>query len=373
MTSCKLAVATCLGASLLAGQSPTANNGQTNTEKSWDKKAAAGYLDQRAAWWATWSSSARDHDTFCISCHTALPYALSRPALRAALGEQAPSSTERKVLDNVTKRVRLWGEVLPIYSDEKNGAPKTLESRGTEAVVYALILVRNDMRSGSLSDDSRLALSNMWALQIKDGENQGALPWLNFHNEPWEADDSQYWGASLAAVAAGSAPQAYRSTPEVQENLKLLGQYLRHGEQGQSLLNRAGLLWASAKLPELLQPDQRNAIIQDLTRAQQEDGGWTTSSLVVATWKRKDGSALETKSDGYSTGLVSFVLQQAGVTREQSPVKESVAWLVRNQDTAEGFWPAYSLNKKRDPASDAGRFMSDAATAYSVLALTGGK
>src|SRR5579863_9870923 len=88
---------------------------------SWDRTAAAGYLDQRAAWWMDWKPAARDHDTFCISCHTAMPYALGRPALRSALGEQGPSANERRLIDNVTKRVRLWAEVEPAYNDAKNG------------------------------------------------------------------------------------------------------------------------------------------------------------------------------------------------------------------------------------------------------------
>src|SRR5579885_277311 len=86
-------------AALYAGSAETA---------SWNSKAAAAYLDQRAGWWITWKPAARDHDSFCISCHTALPYALARPALRTALGEQGPSPSERKFIDNVTSRVRLW-------------------------------------------------------------------------------------------------------------------------------------------------------------------------------------------------------------------------------------------------------------------------
>ena len=233
----------------------------------------------------------------------------------------------------------------------------------------ALILVSFDSRAGKFSDDTRQALDHMWGLQLKTGEQAGAVTWLNFHNEPWEADDSQYWGATLAAVAAGSAPEKYRTSAEVRESLDLLRGYLVRQLPGQSLLNRVGLLWASARLPGLLKPEQQESIVRDIWAQQREDGGWSASSLMPANWKRKDSTPLETRSDGYATGLVSFVLRQTGVARSQGRMEKALAWLEHNQDKTGGMWPATSLNKQRDPASDAGKFMSDAATAYSVLAL----
>jgi squalene-hopene/tetraprenyl-beta-curcumene cyclase len=364
MRTALLTLAVCL----LAGRL----HGESNPSDTWNSKSAAAYLDQRSSWWMTWKTAERDHNTFCISCHTALPYALGRPALRAELKEQGPSANERQFLENVTKRVRLWDEVLPFYDDAKNGAPKTAEARGTESVLNALILTSYDASGGKLSEEAKLALDNMWALQLSTGEKNGAWTWLNFHNEPWEADDSQFWGATLGALALGNTPKDYRSQAGVLKNAKLLSDYLQREQQEQSLLNRLFLLWASTKVPELLTAKQRQAIVDEALSKQGEDGGWSTSSLVVQTWKRRDGTALETKSDGYGTGLASFVLQRAGIPHTQSQLIKGLAWLAKNQDS-QGFWPGYSLNKQRDPTSDAGRFMSDAGTAYAVLALTQAK
>ena len=50
-------------------------------------------------------------------------------------------------------------------------------------------------------------------------------------------------------------------------------------------------------------------------------------------------------------------------------LRTDVDWLKSNQ-SATGAWGGFSVNKNRDPASHSGKFMSDAATAFAVLALS---
>ncbi len=344
----------------------TAQHADSDTD--WDRRSAAAALDRRQAWWTTWPTAARDQGTFCVSCHTALPYALARPALRSGLDERAPSPNEVTLLDNVVKRVRLWKEIAPFYPDQTRGIPKTSESRGTEAVLNAVILSSRDARNGAMSDDLRLALANLWALQMQTGELSGAWAWLHFRLEPWEADRSPYFGAALAAVAIGSAPDAYASRADVQGGVSLLRGYLVDRLDRQHTLNRLMLLWASAKLPSLLTADKRDMLVAEVLGRQRGDGGWSTASL--GPFERSDGTPQDTESDGYATGLATFALQQAGLPPSHDGVRRGRAWLAGHQDRTTGRWLATSLNRRRDPATDAGQMMGDAATAFAVLALT---
>ncbi len=370
----RLTLLTCLTVAFCAGNHLSAQSSQVVGVKdatTWSPKAAAAYLDQRSSWWMSWTGSARDHDTFCISCHTAVPYALARPALYAALQEQSPAPNEQKILDNVIKRVRMWRDVEPFYPDQTRGLPKTSESRGTESILNALILVWRDAPSGKLSPDARLALDNMWALEFTGSDMKGSWAWLQFHNAPWEGD-SQYYGTTLAAIAIGSAPGDYRSEPAIQPKLKLLEDWLRTGMDAQTPLDRVVLLWASAKLPGLLSDERKKVIIEQTLAKQQPDGGFSTASM-AGNWKRKDNTPLDLRSDGYATGLVAFALEQndthSDVPQAHESLNRAIAWLAHNQNPEDGRWAASSLNKQRELDSDAGRFMSDAATAYAVLAL----
>jgi squalene-hopene/tetraprenyl-beta-curcumene cyclase len=244
------------------------------------------------------------------------------------------------------------------------------QARGTEAVLNALVLASYDAQNGRLSDDGKTAFKNMWATQKTTGDEKGVWPWIQFDNEPWEAPDSAYYGTSLAAVAVGTAPENYRSTPEIQNDIKLMSEYLVREAPKQTLMNRAILLWASAKLPGVLDGAQQKAIIDDVLSKQQADGGWCVSSLMER-WKRADGTPEVKDSDGYATGLIVLALEQTGVSDGDVRLKRAVSWLVHNQSRWDGHWTAYSVNKRHyNPFYGGARFMDDAATAYAVLALS---
>jgi squalene-hopene/tetraprenyl-beta-curcumene cyclase len=350
-------------ASTLASQ-----QSMTGDTPGWNPAAAAQYLDARAEWWATWPNAARDSGTYCMSCHTTLPYALARPALRLLLGESAPSPAEDKILGNLLRRARSWRDVEPWYPDQTRGLPKTSESRAIEAVMNALVLVGRDAPGRRLTDDARTALDVMWKLQMKTGPEAGAWTWLNFKMEPWESPNSPYFGASLAARAVGTAPEDYAKSPEIQDRLTALRGYFARQHGNVSLLNQLMGLWASSQLPGLLAEPQRQSTIALLRARQHEDGGWSTAEL--GSYTRSDGTESDTQSDGFATALALLAVQAAGVSTADPQIAKGLAWLRRNQDRDTGRWSAASPNKQRDPSSDASKFMSDAATAYAVLALT---
>lgn len=342
---------------------------------NWDPRAAAHYLDSRERWWQGWDRAQKDHGTLCISCHTQATYGLARPILRPRLGEQTLAAEEETMLASIRKRVSIWRDAEPFYPDAKYGAGKEIESRNAESVLNAVILSSYDRRAGQLSATTRQAFANAWALQSTSGPTAGAWVWQNFHYAPWESPESEYHGAALMAMAVGKAPERYRDEVSIAANVAALRAYLRSHYEKQPLLNKVMALWASRWSPDLLTKEQRSALLGLLYTLQRPDGGWSLTDL--GRWERVDNTPLETRPDGYATGLIVLALEEAvdaAPTRDpaaEGHIRRGIAWLKANQDKTTGAWPAWSLNKKRGPASNAALFMSDAATSYAVMALEG--
>jgi hypothetical protein len=100
---------------------------------------------------------------------------------------------------------------------------------------------------------------------------------------------------------------------------------------------------------------------------QLSDGGWSTAG--IGSYKRQDGSTIDTGSDGYATALATLALQNGGVAPSDARLAKGLDWLRHHQDPA-GQWKATSPNKQRAPDTEPAKFMSDAATAMAILSLT---
>jgi squalene-hopene/tetraprenyl-beta-curcumene cyclase len=196
----------------------------------------------------------------------------------------------------------------------------------------------------------------MWTLQRANG----SWEWLKCNWPPAEADD--YYGVTIAALGAAVAPDSYAATPAARAGIAKIRDYLR-ANPAPSLHHQTMLLWAACHLPELMSTGEREETIRRLVALQKPDGGWSLPSL--GGWKRHTGEPNDgagAPSDGYATGMVVYVLREAGLPKENPAIRSGVAWLVTHQRES-GRWFTRSLSNDRH------HYITNAGTAYAVMAL----
>lgn len=276
----------------------------------------------------------------CGTCHTNYPYLLSRPQLGGDL----------KALDEVRgffeKRIANWD------SGKKEDAPK----RDTEVIATAAALALQDgLNNGKLHPLTRKALDRMWTLQ----QENGAWNWLKCGWPPLEHDD--YYGVVYVTVAVGHAPEKYAETEQAQKGLEGFRKYFKNNPPP-SLHHKAMLLWAAQKVEGIMSDKLKESTILELRTIQKADGGWSLPMLgdwVGFDERPNDRTA---PSDAYATGLVIYILRQAGVPANDEALQKGVTWLKGNQRES-GRWFTKSINTNRY------HFITHAGTAYAVLAL----
>ena len=305
----------------------------------------------------------------CTACHTMLPYMMSRHALS---GVSLPSGEVRGFFEEVVAGKR---EAMPNYTCH--------DIEGAVAVEVAVALALNDRgTTGKLHPLTRQALDRMWKLQRTDG----SWEWPFRDTPPLKG--TEHYGATLAAVAVGMAPDDYAQTPAAMSGLDGIRRFLIK-TPAVTLHERAMTLWASVYVANLLPADAREETLSRLMSVQRPDGGWSLASLVDNTadptlkdpdravrmkaepgygteflaYIGRDGvykSALE--SDGYATGFVLYVARQAGVPATDVRIQRGVAWLKSHQrESGRWFTPSQAWHTKH--------LISNAGTAYAVLAL----
>jgi squalene-hopene/tetraprenyl-beta-curcumene cyclase len=328
----------------------------------WSPQLAAQYLDSRQKDWFDWPV-ATSSGVPCLSCHTGMTHMMARPALRHALREVEPTVYETGLLHSIESRIDKK-DAKELYPKSKGAY--AAQASGVESVLSALLLAMESHGNG-LSDDAEKAFDRMWSLQIREGKSKGAWDWYSLNLDPWEMPDSVFYGATLAAIAVGKTPADYCARPEVRESIGALTAFLQNEQGSQPLHNRLALVWASSKLPGILTDAKRSAIIGELARKQQPDGGWTLESL--GTWAKHEGAPPSTGSNSYATALAALTLERAGVASTNPGLRKALDWLESHQDPKVGYWAADSMNKKYEPGSNQIRFMQDAATGFAALAL----
>ncbi|MBI3408158.1 MAG: terpene cyclase/mutase family protein [Planctomycetes bacterium] len=272
----------------------------------------------------------------CFSCHTNYAYMYARPLVSAK--DPAHQEVRAALEELVTKR---WPDKGPRWD--------------AEIVASAAALAFNDAHTtGKLHSVTRTALERMWTKQRPDG----GWTWLKCNWPPMENDD--HYGATLAALAVGVAPEGYAKTQPAQKGIDGIRGYLKKNPP-QNTHHKAMILWVATYLDGFMTSEEKQAALKEILSLQRPDGGWSSASL--GNWNRADKKEQDlVTSDGYGTGFSIYVLRRAGVAANNPDMEKGVAWLKANQRES-GRWFTRSLNQ------DNKHFLTHAGSAFAVMAL----
>ncbi len=293
---------------------------------SWNK--AVTFLDSAALSWQKQKK--------CFTCHTNYAHLYAVPS--TVTTESAAVEVRRFAEELITQR---WEEKGPRWD--------------AEVVATGAALAFNDAATtGHLHPLTRKALDRMITLQREDG----GFTWIKCDWPPMESDD--HYGATLAVIAIGVAPDGYARTELAERGMSRLREYFKKNP-GPTLHHRAMILWGDSYIGGLLTAEEKQQILSQLKGLQKADGGWGLATL--GDWKRADGQPQDTESsDGYGTGFVLYALRRGGVPVTDPVIQNGVTWLKSHQRES-GRWFTRSLHK------DSMHYITHAGTAFAVMAL----
>jgi squalene-hopene/tetraprenyl-beta-curcumene cyclase len=323
---------------------PAAASSETKRE-AFSLQAALDYLDEGALAWS--------RERQCVSCHTNGSYLLTRPSLTELAG---PPS----------KEVRTFFESQ--LAEFQNQSPDSLKKGivPTQLAYLAAGLANWDRHvAKGLSNQTTQALELMLSSQAENGSFSNDDCW-----PPLES--SEFHGATVAALAILAAPN-WENTASYRQHepqIKQLWHYLQTTPPPHDYAKLL-LLWVAAEKPDFVDQVQKEPLVSRMLQLQRPDGGWSLRNFAGAhQWgggNREEkllaeGTYDNPESDGHQTGLVTYVLQKSGLTKEHPAVRQGLDWLLKNQRES-GRWWTRSLN------TDKFHFITYSGTCYPLLAL----
>lgn len=133
--------------------------------QGWNARMAAQYMDSRLKEWAAWPN-ALVSGVVCVSCHSGLPYLVSRPALRQALGEKSGPTLYEDLLVEGTRATVFRTDAKELFGGVKGHLGDQVYA--AQVVVSSVVIAMEDAPRGKLSPEGEKAFERMWSIQLKE-------------------------------------------------------------------------------------------------------------------------------------------------------------------------------------------------------------